>query len=357
MMWQGTNRRDPCAERDAEQDDHDRMLHLQRMANLGTLAGGLGHDLRNLVMPILLRLDALTFASGLSESTRADLAGIRHSITHIRRLSEGLRLLSSDPLDQRREPQRTDLHDWWTDLRAVVSDTLSPGAELSATVPAGLPRVCMPPAVLAQVVVNIMMNARRALLDTAAPCVTIVARAEPGAVVLSIHDNGVGMDAETRRRCFDAYFTTHPREFSSGLGLSMSRGLMHRYGGDLTLELGVGAGATFLVRMVTDARDATMPPRRVRLDIRDPRRRMMVQLLVDGGPRHVTRVDLPESADMVICDAEAVSALMTSPPDGAADATGPLVIVIGDQSERFALPAHVQWIDINALHLLEPLLF
>src|SRR5262245_30864340 len=73
------------------------LQRLQRMATLGTLASGLGHDLRNLVMPVLLRLDVVAANNDLPEKARQDLASIRQSILRLQRLAGGLRLLSSDP--------------------------------------------------------------------------------------------------------------------------------------------------------------------------------------------------------------------------------------------------------------------
>ena len=87
------------------------LQRLQRMATLGTLASGLGHDLRNLVMPVLLRLDVVAATTDLPEKARNDLASIRQSILLLQRLAGGLRLLSSDPFDQRDEAQLTTIHD------------------------------------------------------------------------------------------------------------------------------------------------------------------------------------------------------------------------------------------------------
>ena len=106
------------------------LQRLQRMATLGTLASGLGHDLRNLVMPVLLRLDVVAATTDLPEKARMDLASIRQSILRLQRLAGGLRLLATDPFDQRDESQITKLHDWWADLQPIVVDALPPHAIL-----------------------------------------------------------------------------------------------------------------------------------------------------------------------------------------------------------------------------------
>ena len=115
------------------------------MATLGTLASGLGHDLRNLVMPVLLRLDVVTASNDLPEKARNDLASIRQSILRLQRLAGGLRLLSSDPFDQRDESQLTSLHDWWLDLQPIVVDALPPHSIVEAEISSELPRVAIPP--------------------------------------------------------------------------------------------------------------------------------------------------------------------------------------------------------------------
>jgi len=301
---------------------------LQRMAMVGTLAAGLGHDLRNLLMPVMLRLDVLAASNELSDAARADVTSIQASVARLQRLASGLRLLSSDPFDQRNEVQQLHLANWWREVAPLVADALAPGTRLTAEIPDDLPVLAVPPGVLAQVVLNLVMNARRALAGVEAPTMTV--RATPridGGVQLVVRDNGAGMDDDARQRCFEPFFSTRPREYATGLGLSTGRSLMQRYGGDLRLaEPDGGAGVAFHLVLPVRARsshasgsgDGDDPPARgrdgVRVALRDPRHRTVTMLLL--AQRGITPWSASADASpaplpgTVICDGDAVEALL-----------------------------------------------
>lgn len=320
------------------------LQRLQRMATLGTLASGLGHDLRNLVMPVLLRLDVVAASTELPEKARLDLASIRQSILRLQRLAGGLRLLATDPFDQRDESQLTKLQDWWEDLHPIVVDALPPHTTLDVRIDKDLPLVTVPPGALAQILINLVMNSRQAMEFTAMPHLSLCTRAEPGRVLLDVQDNGTGMDAETRRRCFEPYFTTRARGYATGLGLSTGRALLNRYGGDLVLGDAPESGTLFT--LVMPAR-IPMPPglngahKRVRLMLRDTRHLAMIRLLIrHRGFEELSPTDM-NSADLTICDAEALPLVLKS-TTSANDAG--MVIAIGSPRPESA-PGSVRWVD------------
>jgi hypothetical protein len=352
----------PSSEQEAilSEDDpqHERELqNLQRLAMVGTLASGLGHDLRNVVMPVLLRLDVLAASPSIPDSARGDLAAIRKSVLHLQRLAAGLRLLSSDPR-QRSEVQFARLDEWWNDMRPLVVDALSSHTVLEHLVPDDLPTVGVPPSVLAQVVMNLAMNARRAMEGVERPCMQVYARQQGERVLLEVRDNGTGMDAETRQRCFEPYFTTRPREVATGLGLSTGRALLQDFGAGVRILSSSEAGSTFEVSLPIhrDADPATNGHRlrRAGLALRDPRQRAVVRLLLaqHGFEEHDSAIagQGPSSdAEVVILDAEGLAAW-----DGSRTARGvessthpaPRLIVIGRADRNVTVHAHdVHWID------------
>lgn len=332
------------------------LQRLQRMATLGTLASGLGHDLRNLVMPVLLRLDVVAASNDLSEKARTDLASIRQSILRLQRLAGGLRLLSSDPFDQRDESQLTSLHDWWLDLQPIVADALPPHSIVEASIAGDLPQVAMPPGVLAQILINLVMNSRQAMEHTPSPRLRLTARAESGRVVMDVEDNGAGMDEETRRRCFEPYFTTRARGYATGLGLSTGRALMNRYGGDLLLgaERDVGTSFSLAIPVRVQSTSGTNGKhRRVRLLLRDPRQLAMLRLLIRHRGLEELASTSPEGADLTICDVDALPLVMnaeagTSPGKGS-------IIAIGTPRAD-ATPDAVRWVDPKDFSILDDVL-
>lgn len=322
------------------------LQRLQRMATLGTLASGLGHDLRNLVMPVLLRLDVVAASTDLPEKARNDLASIRQSILRLQRLAGGLRLLSSDPFDQRDEAQLTKLHEWWQELQPIVIDALPPHSVVEASIGSELPVVAMPPGALAQILINLVMNSRQAMERTPSPHLALRVRTESDRVLLDVEDNGSGMDAETRRRCFEPYFTTRARGYATGLGLSTGRALLNRYGGDLVLGPEIDTGTVFTMIMpvrIPDVAGENGKHRRVRLLIRDPRQLAMLRLLI----KHRGMEELPsssgEDADLTICDVETLPSVIGTAPSSTTHVSGSIIAIGTPKTDT--TPDAVRWVD------------
>jgi nitrogen-specific signal transduction histidine kinase len=326
------------------------------MATLGTLASGLGHDLRNLVMPVLLRLDVVAASNDLPEKARQDLASIRQSIMRLQRLAAGLRLLSSDPFDQRDESQLTTLHDWWEDLQPIVVDALPSHTVIDVDIARDLPVVAIPPGTLAQVLINLVMNSRQAMERTSHPKMALTAREEDGRVVLDVTDNGSGMDDETRRRCFEPYFTTRARGYATGLGLSTGRALLNGYGGDLQLGSEQEVGTTFTMSLPTRVPvrvNNGSAARRVRLLVRDPRQLAMLRLLI----RHRGLEEMPagatDRADLTICDVDELPVLLGD--ERTPGNTPGNIIAIGTPRADVS-PASIRFVDPRDFTLLDDVL-
>jgi signal transduction histidine kinase len=333
------------------------LQRLQRMATLGTLAAGLGHDLRNLVMPVLLRLDVVSASPDLPEKARIDLASIRQSVLRLQRLAGGLRLLSSDPFDQRDESQLTSLRDWWEDLQPIVVDALPPHSIIEARFDSGLPVVSVPPGTLAQILINLVMNSRQAMSLTASPKLVIGTRLETGRVMLDVGDNGTGMDAETRRRCFEPYYTTRARGYATGLGLSTGRALLNRYGGDLVLGDEQDVGTTFTLVMPTRvpaAAGSNGAVRRVRLMVRDPRQLAILRMLIRHRGFEELSPMVTDQADLTICDVDALPLVLNGEQSTGVEGLTSVIAIGTPRSAEF--PDTVRWVDPKDFSMLDDVL-
>ena len=328
------------------------------MATLGTLASGLGHDLRNLVMPVLLRLDVVTASNELPEKARNDLASIRQSMLRLQRLAGGLRLLSSDPFDQRDEAQLTTLHDWWQDLQPIVVDALPPHSVVDVRIADDLPVVAVPPGALAQILINLVMNSRQAMEFTPAPRLALTGRLESGRVLLDVEDNGAGMDSETRRRCFEPYFTTRARGYATGLGLSTGRALLNRHGGDLILGAEHEGGTTFTLSLPVRVKapvGKNGATRRVRLLVRDPRQLAMLRLLIrHRGLEELSATNM-DNADLTICDVDALPLVVGREQSSGRNGDAGSIIAIGTPKAD-AAPDSVKWVDPKDFSMLDDVL-
>jgi signal transduction histidine kinase len=99
---------------------------------------------------------------------------------------------------------------------------------------------------LNQVFMNILNNAQQAIEEEGE--ITITTRQEGDSVVVSIRDNGPGISPEHLDKLFDPFFTTKDPGEGTGLGLSLSYGLMTKLGGSIECKSSVGQGAEFVVR-------------------------------------------------------------------------------------------------------------
>ncbi len=119
------------------------------------------------------------------------------------------------------------------------------GATLRTEVAPSLPVVRGDAALLTQVLLNLTLNAMQAMPDGGA--VRIAARGEDGGVAVAVSDDGPGVAPAVRERLFAPFVTT--RAGGTGLGLFVSRAIVARLGGTLTLAEGPESGATFVVRL------------------------------------------------------------------------------------------------------------
>lgn len=238
---------DLVLERTAElASSHERLRLADRLASIGTLAAGLGHDMGNLLLPVRMRLDALEEAS-LSPESREDLLAIAEACEYLKRLSHGLRLFALDPENAVGSGETVRFDHWWQDVHPFFRSTLARGVAIEHHIPSDIPAVRMPPHVLTQAVYNLLQNAGDAMQGRANGKVVISARLSrrQGMVDLIVTDNGGGMNEETRLRCMEPFFTTKTRGISTGFGLALVCGCVRSAGGEVDIESTVGVGTTF----------------------------------------------------------------------------------------------------------------
>lgn len=215
----------------------------ERMATIGTLCAGLGHDMGNLLLPIAIWLEELR-----PERLPADLApGVEKlsaCVQYLRQLSSGLRLVALDP-DRDSGTGVTDLAQWIAETGSVLRNALPHGVGLQVDIPPDLPPVKLSRHRLTQVVFNLVQNAGDALAKQRNGLVRLAAVGCAGSVRIEVRDNGPGMSPEVLARCFDPFFTTKTRAVSTGLGLSLVNGIIQKAGSEMQVRTGPSEGTTF----------------------------------------------------------------------------------------------------------------
>ena len=239
---------------EARQKEMERqLLHAQKLESLGTLAGGIAHDLNNTLVPVIA-LTKLT-AERLPPESRE-----RKNLDTVMQASERARDLVRQILafSRKEEAERRPL-----DFAAVVREALS---MLRASVPATVrinesiapvPNVFGDGGKLHQVVINLVTNAAHAIGD-AMGCITVelLALEEERAVRLSVIDTGCGMDERVMARIFEPFFTTKGVGKGTGLGLSVVHGIVSSHGGRMEVKSRVGEGTSFAVYLPLAAESA-----------------------------------------------------------------------------------------------------
>ncbi|MEN6525655.1 MAG: PAS domain S-box protein [Candidatus Polarisedimenticolia bacterium] len=232
------------------------LIGAQRMEALGTLAGGIAHDLNNVLAPIVMAAELLR--SELREPRAAALvetietaaqrgAGVVRQVLTFARGSKGERV-ALDPSRAVREVAR------------IVVETFPRSIELMVAAPDNLGPVEADPSQLHQVLLNLLVNARDAmpsggLLRLAARGEELPVNdprlsfgAQPGDyVVFAVSDSGPGVPPELRERIFEPFFTTKEVGRGTGLGLSTVHAIVRGQGGFVRVDDAPGGGALFEV--------------------------------------------------------------------------------------------------------------
>ena len=230
------------------------LLRTQRMESIGTLTGGIAHDLNNVLSPILMGAELLNF-SKLDDSARKTVGAIANSAQHGASLVRQLLAFARGTEGERAVVQMRPL---LADLEILLRQTLPNSIELGLACAPDCRPVLADATQLKQVVLNLCINARDAMPAGGAITITTedvlvdaaLARSLPEGrpgehLRISVADTGTGMPPEVIEKIFDPFFTTKEVGKGTGLGLSTVRGIAKGHGGFLQVESEVGNGTTF----------------------------------------------------------------------------------------------------------------
>ena len=220
----------------------------QKMESLGHLAGGVAHDLNNLLTPIMicgeLVRESVAADPELVESTDAILAAATSARDLVAQLLAFGRkqMLQLRPLSVNAVCERA---------VKLLSHSLPPTITVALDLDPEVPRVVADATQLQQVIVNLAINARDAMPEGGR---LVVATAATGdldnpQVVVQVIDDGVGIDAQTLPHIFEPFFTTKGGGRGTGLGLAMVYGIVKQHGGTIEVTSRVGHGTRFQVRL------------------------------------------------------------------------------------------------------------
>jgi hypothetical protein len=236
---------------------HEALQRSERMAALGTLVAGLGHDLNNLLLPIRGHLKALESAA-LDDSAGVHVHAIGQAIDYLQQLNDNLRLFALDPDGPDDARGVTDIWAWWERLRTVLERAIPAPVQLQVDLPDALPAVGVTAHRLTQAVLNLLINASEAIAGEGTIRLWARASEDRTFLRLGVTDSGCGMTAEVRRRAFDPFFTTKRRGQATGLGLSLVHGIVHSAGGTVELDSAPKKGTTIVLKLPVASIDTSI---------------------------------------------------------------------------------------------------
>ncbi|HLL25024.1 MAG TPA: response regulator [Kofleriaceae bacterium] len=241
----------------------ERLLHVQRLEAVGTLAAGIAHDMNNVLAGIT------SYANILGANDAATAREVQPLIDQALRGAELTRgLLAFSRRGQYRKV-RVQLSQLVEETSALVKPSFPAECQLVVVQSTGTAQLEGDPVQLRQVIVNLCVNAADAMPNggvvvLASDRVTLEEQAAcehglpPGPYVrFHVADSGTGIDDATRRRMFEPFFTTKPVGKGTGLGLALVWGVVQAHGGAVHVETELGSGTRFSVLLPEAAATVT----------------------------------------------------------------------------------------------------
>jgi PAS domain S-box-containing protein len=305
-----------------------KLISAERIAAVGTLAAGVGHEINNPLAYLVLNLEGLAQSleqgpAGSAEA-RARLDAAREGAERIRVIVRDLKVFSRQEGEERA----------MLDVNAVVVPALRMAAH--AVRPRARlveefgqpPRVVGSEARLGQVMLNLLVNALQAIPEGSPERHEVRVRTgsdDLGRALVEVSDTGCGMSSDVQARIFDPFFTTKPSGEGTGLGLALCQQIVQSHGGELRVRSAEGQGTVFTVLLPAAVGDALpavsesecheaheAPPRRRILIIDDePRLAQSMRMLIEPshdvvvttrGAEALAWVGEGQRFDLVLCD-------------------------------------------------------
>jgi signal transduction histidine kinase/ligand-binding sensor domain-containing protein/CheY-like chemotaxis protein len=235
----------------------EQLSQVQKLESIGRLAGGVAHDLNNVLTVVLSYADLLDAGLGSTHPLQEQLRQIRRAAERASNLTHRLLAFARQQVV---EPRVVNLSELTLSLDGMLRRLIGEDIELVTVTSSGIWSVKTDPHQIEQILVNLVVNARDAMpqggkltVETTNHVVTDEdMRKQPTLksgdyVLLSVTDTGTGMNEYVKQHLFEPFFTTKEQGKGTGLGLATCYGIVQQLGGHITVESEEGHGATFRV--------------------------------------------------------------------------------------------------------------
>ena len=237
-----------CTYRDVtdEREFQQRLVQSERMVAIGTLAGGVAHEINNPLGGILAWTQLLMRTEGIDEEAASFLKEIEESALRCKKIVRGLLDFSRNVPSEEREA--VNLNEVVERARFLMQHTFAKqGVEVVIEAAGDLRRVSGNANQLQQVIVNLLSNACGAIQGTGR--ITVRTKNVAAEIWVEVEDDGDGIPKEARERVFMPFYTTKPQGEGTGLGLAVTYGIVENHEGTISFETEEGSGTTFTLKL------------------------------------------------------------------------------------------------------------
>jgi signal transduction histidine kinase len=241
------NMADELHERDESlKNAQDALIQSEKMAAVGTLSAGLAHEVKNPLSAVLGYAQLSKRKLDQPEKLKAHLDTIEHET---RRCTDIIGNLMQFSRREKGDLSQISVNEVVSKSIAIVDHQLSlQGVTIESSLDESLPDIYGNANQLQQVLMNLMINAQQAIGEDGGK-VMLSTRSEAGSVVISVADTGPGMDKDVAAKVFEPFFTTKPAGQGTGLGLSVTYGIIQDHGGDISVKRADVGGADFMITL------------------------------------------------------------------------------------------------------------
>jgi PAS domain S-box-containing protein len=218
----------------------EQLRQAQKMEAVGRLAGGVAHDMNNVLAAVLAYAQFLREALPVSDPRRDDAEEILKAAQRGAALTRQLLAFSRQKTHQ---PRILDLNEVVNHLLKMLRTIIGEDIEIEARLTPGLPRIKVDASHIEQVIMNLAVNSRDAMPKGGRLRIGTEVRGER--VLITVTDTGAGMTAEVLQHAFEPFYTT--KEQGTGLGLSTVFGIVKQSGGEIEIASTPGQGTTISV--------------------------------------------------------------------------------------------------------------
>ncbi len=225
----------------------DQIAQADKLASIGELSAGIAHEINNPLGVILGFAQLILRNETQNERLRDDLKTIEKHTRHCKSIVEDLLNFARTS-----KPEKT-----LCDVHVIIDDVIhfiQQHAKMSdvhfeKTYDHRIEKLLLDEKKIKQVFINLVMNAKHAIGDKGTIQVTTARNDHKGHVLIKVIDDGRGIEKKNVSRIFDPFFTTKPTGEGTGLGLSVSYGIIKNHGGHIFVQSASGRGTTFTVEL------------------------------------------------------------------------------------------------------------